>query len=434
MRSILLVSAILAVLARTLVYPFAGVILWTWFTLAQPQDESYSFARSLPLNLVIAVVTIGAWLLSRRERKAPPAQFLIWVTGAFLVWMTFNSFHAFNPTWSWPIWDRTWKTFALGFMIAVLATNRVRIHALIAVSVLSLFYYGVKGGMFTLLTGGVNHVLGAPQSQIGDNNALALALLMTIPLANYLRLQSANVWVQRALAVGIGLTIVSIVGSYSRGALIGLATLGLVWVLQARRKFLYLTAISVVAAGVAYFMPAQFWERAETIQSIQQGGYDASVHGRLVAWQVAYKYAHDHFPYGAGFYGPQLAPIYNHYFPDEKTHAAHSIYFQVLGEHGFIGLAIYLLIIFGAFWKCWSIMVQTRDRPDLAWARELARMIMMSLLVFCVVGAALSMAYYDIFVICLGLVVVVGEICTVPSAAHAARKRIVLQPAQNVAP
>ena len=95
-------------------------------------------------------------------------------------------------------------------------------------------------------------------------------------------------------------------------------------------------------------MPEKFWNRMNTIQNTQP---DASMHGRIVAWQVAYKYANDHFPFGAGFYAPQLASIFNSYFPMEETHAAHSIYFQVLGEQGYIGLTIYLMIIAGAFWS-----------------------------------------------------------------------------------
>src|ERR1700730_12445445 len=147
MRSLLLIGAILGILCQALAYPFAGVLLWEWFTLMQPQDESYSFARGQPLNMVIAGVTVAAWLFSR-ERKLPPNQFLVWVIAVFLLWMTFNSFFAYDPAWSWPYWDRTWKTFALGVLIAALATNRTRIDAVLLIWVGSLFYYSVKGGMF----------------------------------------------------------------------------------------------------------------------------------------------------------------------------------------------------------------------------------------------------------------------------------------------
>ena len=181
---------------------------------------------------------------------------------------------------------------------------------------------------------------------IGDNNQLAVALLMSLPLANYLRTQTANRYVSWGLFAGMAFTLVSVVGSYSRGAIIALGTLAIFGWLRSRRKILFLVAASALLFGTLNFMPEQFWDRMNTIQGTEG---DASFHGRVVAWQVAYEYANDHFPFGAGFYGPQLAPLFHSYFPAEDPHAAHSIYFQVLGEQGYVGLALYLMIIAGAF-------------------------------------------------------------------------------------
>lgn len=406
MRDYVLVFAIVAALGFTIAYPFAGVILWTWFTIQNPHQEAYSFSNALPLNLIIAIVTIGAWLLSR-ERKVPPSHFLVWMMLILLVWMTFNSFFAYAPDWSWPIWSRTWKIFALGLVAATMATNRVRIHALIWAIVISLFYYGVKGGIFTVMTGGTYHVLGPGHSIIEDNNQLALALLMSLPLANYLRLQSTNRFVRWILAAGMGLTLVSVVGSYSRGAIIALGALAVFWWFRSRNKILYLVLAGVFAFAVVTFMPDTFWDRVDTIQTAQD---DASFHGRVVAWQVATNYANDHFPFGAGFYGPQLPGIFHSYFPKEEAHAAHSIYFQVLGEHGYPGLLIYLAIIAGAFLTSSRIARAARGRDELIWAGQLALMIQTSLIAFCVGGAALSMAYYDVFILCVALLVPLGEL------------------------
>ena len=417
MRDYILILAVLIGLGATFFNPFSGVLLWTWISIQNPHEEVYSFARTLQLNLVTAIVTILVWLLSR-ERKAPPSAFLVWIMLIFLAWATFNSFFAFSPDWSWPYWDRTWKIFALGMLITVLATNAVRIHAIIWTVVLSLFYYGVKGGIFTILKGGHYDVFGPPHSIIGDNNQLALALLMSLPLANYLHQQSANRFVKAGLIGGMALTLASIVGSYSRGAYLALGVLAAVWLFRSRRKFLYLSFATVGIFLVVYFMPQSFWDRLQTIQTADT---DASFQGRLMAWQVAYRYATDHFPFGAGFYGPQLAQIFNAYFPGETAHAAHSIYFQVLGEHGFIGLFLYLLIIVGAFVKSFALIRRARRHPELEWVGELARMIQLSLVAFCVGGAALSMAYYDVFIICVALLVSLDELTSVaphPLALH----------------
>src|SRR5215469_10804963 len=325
--------------------PFAGVLLWAWFTFQQPHQDAYGIVQSLPLNLIIAITTLGAILFSR-ERKLPPVSAISILLVVFVAWMTFNSFFAFAPDWSWQFWDRTWKTFLFALIVAATATSRERLYALVWIAVISLFYYGVKGGLFTILTGGSWHVFGPPGTIINDNNQLAVALLMVLPLAEYLRGEVKNNWLARGLIAGMALTVIAVVGTYSRGAIVGLGALTFLMLLRTRKKVLYITLASIIFIFVLMFMPNGFFDRMDTISTASQ---DASFSGRLTAWRVATLYATDHFPFGAGFYGPQLGQIYHHYFPHEGVHAAHSIYFQVLGEHGFIGLALYILLIISAF-------------------------------------------------------------------------------------
>ena len=396
MRSVLLLIAIIAGLGMTLRWPFVGVLIWEWFTLQNPHRETYGFIGSA--NLVIALVTLVAWAMSR-ERKAPPNGFILWAVIIFLLWTTLGTFFAFDPPWSWGYWDRTWKTFALGILLAATVTNRVRAQAVIWVAVISLFYYGVKGGLFTIATGGHNHVLGPSGTMINDNNQLAVAMLMVLPLAHYLRGQSLDKWVRRALLAGMILTVIAVIGTYSRGALVGLAALGFLGLLRMKRRVTYISVAAVLIAFTVHFMPAQYFDRMSTMNSVESVQSDESVHGRLVAWQVAVAAAKDRFPFGAGFYGPQLAPFFHAYFPNERNHAAHSIYFQVLGEHGFIGLAIYLALIAAAFIKASRIIGMARRVADKRWIAELGVALQASLVVFCVSGAALSLAYYDQFVI-----------------------------------
>lgn len=421
MHDLLLVLVIVAGLAVTLFYPYCGILLWTWFSIQAPHEETFSFARTLPLNLIIAAITILAWPFSR-ERKMPPASFLVITMLLFLAWATLNTCFAFDGAQSWPYWDRTWKTFALGIFVAILADNRVRIHALVWVITASLLYYGVKGGIFTLIHAGAYRVYGPPDTIIADNNQIALALLMALPLASYLRRQSRNSYVSWGLVAAMALTLLAVVGSYSRGAFLGLAALGAVTALRSRNRFAFLGIVAIV--GIAFFelMPTAFWDRMLTITSANS---DASFQGRELAWSVAWRYATDHFPFGAGFYGPQLPAVFHMYFPQVLPHAAHSIYFEVLGDNGFVGLAIYLLILGGAFVKCSTIIRASRGVPDQEWLHDLAKMIQLSIFAFCVAGAALSMAYYEGFIVCIGVLVSLGRI----SASSQPRNRSTTVPA-----
>ena len=406
MRGLVLLIALALGLGMSLTQPFAGVLIWEWFNLQNPHQDAYGIVQSLPLNFLIAVVTLGALIFSR-ERKLPPVTLLSVLLLCFLMWITFNSFFAFDPNWSWPIWSRTWKTFVFGLVLAATATSRQRLYAVAWIAVIALFYYGAKGGLFTILTGGNYHVYGPPGTIIGDNNQLAVALLMALPLAEFLRGQVQNKWLARGLLIGTGLTVVAIAGTYSRGAIVGLAVLAALMLVRTRKKLVYLGLASIVFLFVLYFMPAGFFER---MHSIGNASEDASFTGRLMAWQVAIMYATDHFPFGAGFYGPQLGPIFHTYFPGVMIHAAHSIYFQVLGEHGYIGIAIYILLLLAAFALNLQILRRARKQAELVWARDLGVALQASLLVFCVSGALLSMAYYDLFVIEIGMLIPLAEI------------------------
>jgi len=400
MRDIFLVVAVFIGLGFTLRFPFVGILLWVWFSIMSPHEEAFGFSQTLPLNFAIAIVTAVSWLVSKEPKRFPVHRVTVLLL-VFLAWTTFNSFFAYAPDFSWPYWDRVWRIFALGFMISCLATNRVRVEAILWCAAISLMYYGVKGGIFTIATGGAYRVYGPPATIIGDNNQLALALLMVLPLMEYLRSTVASKLLSKILLGCMVLIGVSVLGSYSRGAYIGMAVLALFAVAQSKRKVVYFLAIGSFAIAALFLMPQSFHDRVDTIGSANS---DASVQGRWMAWQVATRYAWDHFPFGAGFYAPQLRSIFNYYFPGESIHAAHSIYFQVLGEHGFIGLTLYLgLLIVAAL--CFRRLARLKlQNTDADWIHRLSQLCFSGIVAFGVGGAALSMAYYDLFIIIICLI------------------------------
>ena len=419
MRDLILILSLLGCLGLTLRYPFAGVLAWAWLACMNPHQEVYGLSREIPLNLIVAIVTIIAWLFSK-ERKLPPLDGTTWMLLALLAWMTFNTFFAADPAYSWPYWDRTWRIIALGVVVGIMATNQVRIHALIWVVCTSLLYYGVKGGLLTFLTGGTKYITGPANTTLADNNALAVALLMILPLLNYLRLHTANRWLRVGLAATGFLSFVSLLGSYSRGGYLALASLtGIGW-MRSRKKILFLVLLTVALVPMLYFMPQSFYDRVNTLSS---PGDDPSFQSRLMSWKVAYFYAIDHFPFGAGFYAINLPEVYHLYFPDSTTHVAHSVYFQMIGEHGFVGFALYMVILYLAFRNCSQIRRATKNREEFTWAHDLATMIQLSLVAFCVGGAALSIAFYDVFIVWVCLLPMLRNLVTQPFKAEVTRRK-----------
>lgn len=256
----------------------------------------------------------------------------------------------------------------------------------------SIGFFGVKGGLFTLATAGNYRVWGPPGTYIEGNNELALALVMIIPIMRFLQLTSESAWVKRGLGVAMVLCATAALGSYSRGALLAIVAMICVMWWRGRKKML--GALLLICLGVILlsFMPEQWWARMDTIS---QGSQDASAAGRINAWWMAFNLAKDHF-FGGGFmiYTPDVFALYA---PDPlDVHAAHSIYFMVLGEHGFVGLFLFLLLWLFVWRSAGRLRIEGKNLPQTQWLSHLGAMCQVGLVGYAVGGAFLSLSYYDL--------------------------------------
>ena len=400
MRDLLITAIVLAALVYAFRRPWAGVILWTWLSIMNPHRLAFGFAYDAPFAAMAAGVTLMALLLTKDPVKLPssgPVRFLI----LFIIWMTITTAFAYHPGESF---DQLTKVFKIQLMTLVaLAVLHEKKHILMFVwiNALSLGFYGVKGGVHTILTGGGSRVWG-PGGFIGGNNEIGLAMLVIIPFLYYAFLQAKPHWLRLGLIGAMLLTTIAVLGTQSRGAFVGIAAMGVVLWWRAPRKLLsgaLIITTAVVALGV---MSEQFAERMGTIKTFED---DSSAVGRLYAWQTAVNIANSR-PFGAGF-AMYTQAISDRYAPglnfegkiDSKileARAAHSIYFQVLGEHGWVGLVLYV----GVFVLTWRIAARlrkrTRNDAELKWVHQLASMSQVALVGFAVGGAFLSLAYFDL--------------------------------------
>lgn len=402
--------------------PAAGLAVWEWFSLLSPHRMVYGFAYGKPLNAIIAAAALAGWFISRERKRFTPDG-LPWMLLAFFIWSTVNLAFAPYPDYSWKYWDEAMRSFVPVFMVFVLMTRKARIHGLIWAIVIALGFYGLKGGLFTIVhAGSGDRVYGPPDTQITDNNMLALALLMQLPLVFYLARNTEQRWIRLGLWFALVMETIGVLGSYSRGAFVAMAAmLAMLW-WRSKNKLIYAILGPVVMGGVLSIMPASFWQRMDTLHNVSA---DTSFEGRVQAWHVAFGYAKDHFPFGAGYNAPALDAIFHYYEPGAVLHVAHSIYFEVLGDQGFVGLAIYLAVILLSFRNVRIVIRQTRDRPELAWANDLANMIFVGLVAYCIGGAALSMAYYDGYLLLVALTSSLREITNPAYSEATGRLRII---------
>jgi probable O-glycosylation ligase (exosortase A-associated) len=355
-----------------------------------PHRLAWGVAYDFPVAAVLGGSTLVGVLITRDPRRLPLtpstavlALFIAWI---LLAWPF--SMYPFDDT---EMLLRVMKIQLMIFVALAVLHTRTQLDLLIWIVVLSIGFFGVKGGIFTVFSGGSYRIFG-PGGFIWGNNEIALALVITLPLMRYLQLQTSRRWVRWGLTAAMLLSALAAIGSYSRGALLAVAGMGLVLWIRTRGKIVSGVVLVIVGLALFSFMPEHWHERMGTIRTYEQ---DDSAQGRIIAWKTAWNVATDRL-FGAGFdmYRPEVFSVYAP-VPD-RIHAAHSIYFQVLGEHGFVGLGLFLLLWF-LVWRDADWLRKNGSRRDSTrWASDLGGMCQVSLVGYFVGGAFLSLAYFDL--------------------------------------
>lgn len=391
MRSLVVLLILIFGWLYTLKRAYIGVLVWSWISYMNPHRLSFGFAYDMPLAQITAIVTIFAFLYSKETQKIPINKItVIWIM--FVGFMGITTLNAYFPDDAYLQYTKVIKIQLVTFITLKLITDFTKLNQLIWVIALSIGFFSVKGGIFTILTGGGSRVWGPPGTFIEDNNELAIAVLMTIPLMAYLYRISKRLWVKYGLMVAMPLSFISAIGSQSRGALVAFGAVVLFFWLKSKQKALSGLIMVILSFGIYTQMPASWHERMNTIKSYEE---DTSAMGRINAWEYAYNVANNRL-LGAGFdsWKPETFALYAPNPTD--VHAAHSIYFSVLGDHGWIGLVLFLLIYFLSWRKLTETEKKTRKIEELKDINQLATMMQVSFIAYLVGGAFLSLAYFDL--------------------------------------
>ena len=404
MRDIFLVLVFPFLLYFIFKRPYIGVSLWIWSAMFFPNGWVWGFASSFRYNLLIALATIISYFFQKDKIKTESSALTTLILFFFL-WTTISSiFTISNPDIVWFEWNIFFKIIIFYILCILIIKTKHHINVFIWAITLSAAYFGAAEGLKYIVTAGGHTVEGIPGSRLRDRNDLALAVNMTLPLIVFLLSHTKSKWLKVALIGAIFFNVVAIVGSYSRGGLLGLIVIGGYFFLQSKRKlFVSIVLILSVAIG-SLFVSDKWTNRMDTINTMEQ---DNSFLGRVVAWKQAVLMAADHPIFGGGFKAGQNPSVWYLYETDfhrlnfiidtgdyqvKRPKAAHSIYFQVLGDQGFVGLFIFLTILLIAYRKLTWVTKNTDD----VWFLGLARMLKVSLVAYSAGGAALSLPYFDL--------------------------------------
>jgi probable O-glycosylation ligase (exosortase A-associated) len=405
MRDFLLAAIFAAALIPALRFPHIAAYLWAWLGLMSPHQSAWGFARSIPFSQIAALVALISFVIGK-QRKLNVVSPETVILALLVIWVCITTVFAIFPDGAQEELDRFLKIQLFIFITIAVMSDRSKLQGLVWVMVVSIGFYGTKGGVFTILTGGSYHVLGPEKTFIGDNNTMALANLMVIPLIWYLYLETHNRWIKYGLLAATLLTTAAVLGSQSRGAFLGLIMIGVFFWWKSPNKFGNTLVIAFVALMIFNFMPQSWWDRMNTIESYEE---DSSANERLNAWSMAINIANER-PLGGGA-RTAIRRVCAQYAPNpEVCYDFHSIYFEMLGEQGWVGLSLFLTLWILTWLRCGTVVKRCRHHADKRWAANLALMVQVSLIGYLSGGAFLGLAYYDFPYYLLALAVITRKL------------------------
>ena len=439
MRDILVTAIVLIWLFYILRRSHYGAYLWAWLSYMNPHKQCWGFAMTMPFAYATFVVTAISMFMSKEPKRIPwtrETKLLV----IFLLWMSLTTLMAFYTNLAWEQFIKVLKIQAGTFMTLMLINSKERLRIFIWIIAVSIGYYGIKGGIFTIVHGGQYRVQGPSGTFFSGNNEMALVMIMTVPLIRYLHLTETKGWVKLGLAGAMFLTTIAAFGSQSRGALVAMAAMGTMLWIKSRNKMMTGLLIVFSAVTAVSIMPAEWFARMNTIQNYEQ---DESALGRINAWHTAFNVA-THNITGGGF-ETFRAPTFARYAPDpNRVHDVHSIYFEVMGEHGFPGFFIFMTLMAFTWFKASGIIRTCKQAPDKKWAADLAAMIQVSIIGYAAGGAFLGLAYFDYYYHLIAITVIIWTLVNKPdfyaatapgrSLGKLPEPRQIINPPQNVRP
>jgi len=414
MRDVLLFIFIAISIPISFFRPYFGILMWTWITFFNPHRYTWGFMYNFPVAAVIAVPTLAGCLFTSSLNK----QFLKRETillAILWIWFCITFLHAMQvPLFQGHIedakleWIRVGKVLLITFTMILLVTSHQRLKSLVLVTSLSFGLLAIKGAIFGVRTGGESRVWGPPDSFIADNNAFGLAVNMSLPMLFFLARDEKRRPYRLLLYLAFACGILSVVLTYSRGGLLGLAAVILALTLKSRYKLVGAFLAATCFVGVITFAPPQWMSR---MTGLAHGDVDMSGHQRLVSWGTSWNFAMDYPITGGSFNALPDVEIFQRYQNEPLpggflSSGPHSIYFQTLEEQGFVGLGLYLILV----GSCWASLLSLRRRaarsPSSKWVVPYTHMIEVSLFGFLVSGAFLGLANFDLFYQLVAMVII----------------------------
>lgn len=415
MRDLLLIGVVFLGSLVALGRPFIGLLFFVFLGLFSPQSMTWGAGRSLPFSMVVGAATFVGYLVGKEPKRIPlqrESVILLALWGFFCVTTVF----AIRPV---PATNRLIHVSKILFMIFLctsLVSSERRLRSLLTVISLSIGFYGLKGGIFSVMSGGSYLVWGPELSWYGANNSVGLAMSANLPFLFYLHRSETRRWLRWILMGMFLFSIPAIIFTYSRGAWLGTAVALVIILLQSRRKvlafgFLGLAAILVVPLIVTV-LPQRLFDRYDQLENWKE---DPSAISRFWNWEMCQRVGVANPLHGGGFDYYSIE-AYEKYFPEFLTRfpgkiwSCHSVWLTIFAEHGFPGIILWVFLIVSCLASTRRILKFEKARDGTGALPVYAPIVNAFLFVYMVSGTFLDAAYYDVFYYVVAVVIACKEL------------------------
>ena len=426
MRDIFFVLFLAGFLGLGLKRPFLLVLAYCYVDIVAPQKLSYYLVNAVPVSLVTFVFAVLGWLIAdnKRDVRVSGRQVILVL---LLIYCGLTTLQADFPAEALVKWDWVWKALLWAIFLPLTLRTRLRIESLALVMVLSVASIAISGGIKTLVSGGgygslqllLNENYGLYEGSIMSTVGIAVIPLI-VWLARFGTVFPKSKYVTLFAAGLVFACLLLPIGTQARTGLVCAAVLGILMLRTVRYRLLYLGGAALLALVATPFPPASYTQRMGTIQNYEA---DRSASTRIAVWQWTWEYAKDH-PFGGGFdayrgnrlsyeteattsVGGQTTVASDRVV--DQARAYHSSYFEMLGEQGYPGLALWLLLHLTGIWQMERLRARYRKTtdPDKLWVAPLATALENAQIVYMVgslfVGIAFQSFIYMMLALQIGL-------------------------------
>lgn len=402
--------------------PFIWMLLYLYVDIVQPQVISWGILSHIPVSLIAFAAAFLGWVMFDRKDDSR-FTFRQGLMVLLLLYCGFTTMTAAYPLDAPEKWSWVWKALLFAIFMPLTLRTRLRIEAVALIMVLAASALIIDGGIKTVGGGGgygtlrifVDNNTGLFEGSI--ISAVAIAIIpIVIWLAKYGTIFPSDwrVW-SFAVALIFACSLIP-VGTQARTGLVCLAILAALYLRTAKHRFLIAGGMALGLVIAVPFLPQSFMARMGTIQNHQA---DQSASTRVAMWQWTWEYAKQH-PLGGGFYAYEGAKVKYETLVtqtvgnttivtkspvEEQGRAYHSSYFEMLGEQGYPGLALWLALQISGLLQMELIRRRWKNRqePDEAWAAPLANALQLAQVVYMIGSLFVGIAFQPFILMLVGL-------------------------------